>query len=97
VTAIAFDTLAASRTLRDAGADERLADALVRVVSQTVELPSIEHLATKADVATLTARIDGLDARVSTLQTILIAGVGLNLTGLIAIAGLVFAVLRQAG
>jgi hypothetical protein len=47
---MAFDTLRASRTLRDAGVEERMAEAIVAVVGQTAGPPSIEHLATRDDL-----------------------------------------------
>ena len=47
---LAFDTLRASRTLRDAGVDERAAEAFVSVVTQAAALPDTTDLATKKDL-----------------------------------------------
>ncbi len=61
MVALAFDTLDAARTLRNAGVDERTAEAIVHVVQRTAELPDISHLATKDDFAALRADIARLD------------------------------------
>lgn len=94
MTVLAFDTLDASRQLRDAGADERLAEAVVRVVSQTVVLPSIEHLATKAEMDALRAEVKGLSDRVNTLQAFVVAGTAIYLGGLVGLGGFLYAVLK---
>ena len=49
---IAFDTLGAAKRLRDAGLEERAAEAIVELVQSTVQFPDISGLATKADTAT---------------------------------------------
>ncbi len=48
----AFDTLSASRRLRDAGLEERAAEAIVELVQSAAHFPDISGLATKADTAT---------------------------------------------
>jgi hypothetical protein len=50
MTAISFDTLGASKRLREAGMDERLAEAVVELVQQTTMLRDISDLATKAEL-----------------------------------------------
>lgn len=55
MAALAFDTLEASKTLRNAGVEERAADAFVEIVRRTTELPDISHVATKADLNELRA------------------------------------------
>jgi hypothetical protein len=49
---IAFDTLGATKRLRDAGLEERAAEAIVELVQSTAQFPDISGLATKADTAT---------------------------------------------
>ena len=53
MTVATFDTCAAAKTLRDAGFDERQAEAAVAMVRDAVT----EGVATKADVARLEPRI----------------------------------------
>ena len=53
MTVATFDTYAAAKTLRDAGFDERQAEAAVAMVRDAVT----EGVATKADVARLETRI----------------------------------------
>lgn len=52
----AFDTLAAARALRDAGFEDRQAEAVAGVVRHAVDADR-DKLATKADLATLRADI----------------------------------------
>jgi hypothetical protein len=47
---IGFDTLSASKRLREAGMDERVAEAIVELVQQTTMLPDISELTTKAEL-----------------------------------------------
>ena len=65
---LAFDTHAAVKRLQDAGADERLAEAVVATLGAAVS----EHVATKTDIATvktdLEARIERLDAKIEKLE-----------------------------
>ena len=56
MSAVAFDTYAAVKTLREAGADEAMAEAIVNTASAAAEA-SQDELATKADLATLEARL----------------------------------------
>jgi hypothetical protein len=49
---MAFDTLVATKRLRDAGLEERAAEAIVELVQSTAQFPDISGLATKADTAT---------------------------------------------
>jgi hypothetical protein len=51
MTAIGFDTLGASKRLREAGMDQRVAETLVEIVQQTTMLPDISELATKTELA----------------------------------------------
>ena len=52
----AFDTLAAAKRLREAGADQRLAEALATTVNDAIH-GARDTLATKADLAALEARL----------------------------------------
>ena len=83
-----LDTLAIARTLTDAGADPKLADAITAAVHQAAEHG--DH-ATRADLETQTARFDarlaGLEARIYRAM-LLQAG---------AIVGAVVAILRLLG
>lgn len=45
-----FDTLDASRRLRDAGVEPRAADAIVDLVQSAARMPDIGDLATKSDL-----------------------------------------------
>ena len=46
----AFDTLSASKQLREAGMSEGVAEAVVSVFQHAAAMPDISHLATKADL-----------------------------------------------
>jgi hypothetical protein len=75
MTSIAFNTLQASRKLRDAGVDERTAEAIVEVVSQTTDLPDMSKLATKADLDVLRREFgDQLRQQLVTMITITLGG-----------------------
>ncbi len=69
MNAIAFDTHASFKRLKDAGLNDAQAEAVVDVVSRTADLPDISQLATKEDLALLRADMVGvetrLDARIS--------------------------------
>ena len=56
MTAVAFDTHAAVKTLREAGADEAMAEAIVNTASAAAGADR-EQLATKADLAALETRL----------------------------------------
>ena len=75
---LAFDTHAAVKRLQDAGADERLAEAVVATLGTAVS----EHVATKTDIATvkadLTVQIEKLELRMTNkLYAAVVVGVGL--------------------
>ena len=58
MNAVAFDTYAAAKRLRDAGFDERQAEAAVSMVRDAAGADR-EQLATKADLAELKAELKG--------------------------------------
>lgn len=64
MTPFAFDTLSASKRLREAGMEEGVAEAVVSVFQHAAETVDIGHLATKDDVNTLRGDLEAL--RVST-------------------------------
>jgi hypothetical protein len=72
MTAIAFDTLSASKRLREAGMDERAAEAIVELVQQTARMPDISNLATKDDIRDLATKSElqatNAELRASTLE-----------------------------
>ncbi|PVM82344.1 hypothetical protein [Caulobacter radicis] len=47
---IPFDTLSASKRLREAGMEARAAEAVVELVQQTTMLPDISNLATRSEL-----------------------------------------------
>lgn len=53
MTPFVFDTLSASRQLREAGMQEGVAEAVVSVFQHAATMPDISHLATKSDVEAL--------------------------------------------
>ena len=55
---VAFDTLSASKRLRDAGLEERAAEAIVELVHSTACFPDISGLATKIDLADNATKAD---------------------------------------
>jgi uncharacterized lipoprotein YehR (DUF1307 family) len=58
---VAFDTLGATKRLRDAGLEERAAEAIVELVQSTARFPDISGLATKADVADMATKAALID------------------------------------
>ena len=58
MTAIGFDTLSASKRLREAGMDERVADTVVEIFQQTAGMPDISHLSTKDDLKAFATKED---------------------------------------
>jgi len=52
-----FDTLSASKRLRDAGVEERAADAIVELVQSAARMPDISDLATKGDLNQLASQM----------------------------------------
>jgi len=53
MTPFVFDTLSASKQLRDAGMAEGVAEAVVSVFQHAATMPDITHLATRADLEAL--------------------------------------------
>jgi len=60
MTPFAFDTLSASKRLREAGMAEGVAEAVVSVFQHATETVDISHLATKDDVNALRGDVDAL-------------------------------------
>lgn len=58
MTPFVFDTLSASKQLREAGMPEGVAEAVVAVFQHVATMPDISHLATKDDVADMATKID---------------------------------------
>ena len=94
MTAAAFDTHAAVKTLRDAGADEAMAEAIVNTASAAAGAghddlatkadlrTAIEPLATKADLASVRAELGTIRWTVGLIAAFLFA-IGLRVFGLI--------------
>lgn len=59
MSTLAFDTHKAVKALKEAGADERLAEAVVATVGDAMG----ENVATKADIAAVRSDISALEAR----------------------------------
>ncbi|MDO9223439.1 MAG: hypothetical protein Q7U20_06970 [Caulobacter sp.] len=55
MTPFVFDTLSASKQLREAGMAEGVAEAVVSVFQHAAAMPDVSHLATKADLEALGA------------------------------------------
>lgn len=70
----AFDSFAAVKRLREGGADERLAEAVVGVVRHAVSTDR-EMLATKADIADLKIEIAALEARMANRLVLAVVGI----------------------
>lgn len=74
----AFDSFAAVKSLREGGADERLAEAVAGVVRHAVSMDR-ETLATKADIADLRAdfkiEIAALEARMANRLVLAVVGI----------------------
>lgn len=65
----AFDTLSASKQLREAGMSEGVAEAVVSVFQHAAAMPDISHLATKADLDALNlVTKSDLDARSAAMK-----------------------------
>jgi transposase len=58
-----FDSLSASKRLREAGMEERVADAVVELVQQTARMPDISSLATKDDLRELATKTELQETR----------------------------------
>ena len=69
MTSIVFDTHESFKLLKEAGLNDAQAEAIVKVVSRTVDLRNRSQLATPADVASpnseVGAGITALDARIA--------------------------------
>ena len=91
MNAATFDTYAAAKRLRDAGFDERQAEAAVSMVRDAAGADR-EQLATKADLAEVRADLAGLEARM--YRALWIQAAALIGTQL-AIAGFVVHLLSQ--
>ena len=87
MTAAAFDTHAAVKTLREAGADEAMAEAIVNTASAAAGADR-DELATKADIAEVRADIADLKA------DMLKVAIGVVIANATLTAVLVFGALR---
>ena len=67
MNAATFDTHAAVKTLREAGADEAMAEAIVNTASAAAGADR-EQLATKADIAGLRAEIGSVRAEIGSVR-----------------------------
>lgn len=69
MTPFVFDTLSASKQLREAGMSEGVAEAVVSVFQHAAAMPDISHLATKADLdAQRVMTKSDLDAQSATMK-----------------------------
>ena len=68
MNAATFDTHAAVKALRKAGADEAMAEAIVNTASAAAGTER-KQLATKGDIARLETSIERLDGRIDGLRT----------------------------
>lgn len=88
MNAVAFDTHAAVRKLRDADISERQAEVLVEVFSHAIGEPAtrddIKDLVTKAELAALEARLTWRFAGAMLAQTLAILGGVLGILRLLA-------------
>ncbi|MDP1632478.1 MAG: hypothetical protein Q8L66_13765 [Caulobacter sp.] len=79
-----FDTLGASKRLREAGMSEGVAEAVVSVFQHAAAMPDISHLATRDDFAQVRLEIANLHASINdTIRQqgwLLLGGVGVLLT-----------------
>ena len=88
MTASTFDTSSAADKLRGAGLGDVQARAIVDSI-RDAQATGIEHLATKADIAKLEGRIDGLEGRLNVLQRVVwiqsavLLAIGLRVFGLV--------------
>ncbi len=68
----AFDTLSASKQLREAGMSEGVAEAVVSVFQHAAAMPDISHLATKSDLDAQSATTKSdLDAQSAAMKAAL--------------------------
>jgi aspartate/glutamate racemase len=88
MTSVAFDTHRAVKALREAGVEERQAEAITQIVQQSADLPDVTTLATKAD---LSATKSDLEAAIAKLESKLVwLVVALGAVGAFANGGFVF-------
>jgi len=64
-----FDTLGAAKRLRDAGIEERAAEAIVDLVQSASRMPDISDLATKNDLTLLTSDLSQMKSDLSQMAT----------------------------
>lgn len=92
--ATAFDTLAISRSIRDAGVDERAAEAITHAIAAAISRER-EDLATKGD---LKAEVARLDSKIELSEQRLIAKMGeLNnrtMIAMLTVGGLIVAAIK---
>jgi len=91
MTTLTSATLDLARSLREAGADEKLTEAITTGVSRAVEAGGSEN-ATKADLANLETQISNLDTRLTQRIYAVAIGVAVGQAGVILAA--VFAMIR---
>ena len=72
MNAAAFDTYTAAKRLRDAGFDERQAEAAVSMVRDAAGADR-EQLATKADLAEVRADLAALEARATAYKPVVLS------------------------
>ena len=92
MNAATFDTYTAAKHLRDAGFDERQAEAAVSMVCDAVGAGR-EQLATKADLAEV--RADIADLKADMLKVAIGVAIGVVIANATLTAVLVFGALRQ--
>lgn len=66
MTPVPFDTLGASKQLREAGMSEGVAEAVVSVFQHATAMPDTSHLATKEDLATVKDDLQALREEMAT-------------------------------
>ena len=97
---IAFDTLAAARALREAGFEDRQAEAVIGVVRRAVGADR-DSLATKAAFAALRADIDtgfaGLRADIATLRADIYLALWVQGAGIVAVMAALIAAFKLFG
>ena len=68
MTSVAFDTHRAVKALREAGVEERQAEAITQVVQQTADLPDISTLVTKIDLAMVKTDLGAVKADLAVVK-----------------------------
>lgn len=80
MTPFVFDTLSASKQLREAGMSEGVAEAVVSVFQHAAAMPDISHLATKSDLdaqgAAMKAEFDAQGAQLKADIDVVKADIG---------------------